>query len=115
MGMIAVGNVVINRARSGAWYSGGSIIGAALKRWQFSAWNENDPNREIIENLEPGQGDAVFDRAYELAGYLLKGSLADNTGGATHYHADWLGTPDWASTGTVTARIGGHTFYKGVA
>ena len=33
------------------------------------------------------------------------------TGGATHYHADYV-QPEWASTKTFTTKIGDHLFYR---
>ena len=112
-GMEAVANVVMNRVRAGGWW-GNSVIGVALKPWQFSAWNENDPNRAIIENKRPDQGDLVFDLAYDIAGEALRGELADRTGGATHYHTKAI-LPGWADETKLVADIGAHLFYKGIA
>jgi N-acetylmuramoyl-L-alanine amidase len=112
-GMEAVAAVIMNRVEADSWF-GKTPLDVALKPWQFSAWNANDPNRGVIEALEPGQGDAIFDAAYEIAGAALDGSLADPTGGATHYHASWI-TPAWAASGDHIATIGTHLFYSNVA
>lgn len=112
-GMRAVGHVIKNRADKVSWWGTG-ISGVALKPWQFSAWNANDPNRAVIAILRPGQGNAVFDEAYRLAGLVIDGTLADNTGGATHYHADYV-SPDWKDDTKISAVIGRHTFYAGIA
>jgi N-acetylmuramoyl-L-alanine amidase len=112
-GMIAVGHVILNRVANPGWW-GIDITSVALKPWQFSAWNHNDPNRDIISILQPHQGNWVFDRAYELAGRVLAGDLPDTTGGATHYHNQSV-HPSWATGAIQTARIGGHSFFKGVA
>jgi len=38
--------------------------------------------------------------------------LQDNTGGALHYHANWMKKfPEWSTRMRVSARIGSHIFY----
>ncbi|WP_420724035.1 cell wall hydrolase [Hwanghaeella sp. LZ110] len=112
-GMQAVGNVIMNRALLGGWW-GNSIVSVALKPWQFSAWNANDPNRDVIANLMPGDNQ-TFDLAYEIAGKLIDGDLPDITGGATHYYADTISEPGWARGANQTAYIGHHKFFNEVA
>lgn len=109
-GMVAVANVIMNRTVLGGWFGSG-VIGVAKKPWQFSAWNANDPNRSVIENLKPNQGNAVFDMAYEIANSAIAGNLLDVTDGATHYHADYV-SPDWAESLTFTGQLGRHLFYR---
>ncbi len=110
-GMTAVANVIMNRVRAGSWW-GSTPAGVSRKRWQFSAWNPNDPNRARM--LAVTADDPAFARALEIAERAIDGSLPDITGGATHYHAPSV-QPDWADGATVEARIGAHTFYSGVA
>jgi len=43
-GQVAVGHVIKNRVEKKTWY-GKTIKDVCLKKWQFSCWNENDPNR----------------------------------------------------------------------
>lgn len=113
-GMSAVANVVMNRAAIGGWW-GDSVIAVCKAPWQFSTWNENDPNRSVIEAMRPG-GNDVFNTAYAIAGLAINGSLRDETGGATHYYAPGsISKPKWADSGYQTASIGGHDFYSGVA
>lgn len=111
-GMHAVANVIINRTLVGGWW-GDDVISVALKPWQFSAWNENDPNRAVIADLEPGDN-PTFDVAYEIAWAALNGNLPDITGGATHYHTHAV-SPAWRDPNKVTATIRGHVFYRGIA
>jgi len=108
-GMEAVAAVIINRAAIGGWW-GDSIISVAQKPWQFSTWNDNDPNRVLINDLKPGEGDLFFDLAYEIAGDAISGT-DDPTGGATHYHALSV-NPAWDDEMVNTANIGQHKFYK---
>ncbi len=112
-GMAAVAAVILNRVKAESWF-GSSVIEVALKPKQFSAWNDGDPNRAVIEALVPGTGNATFDQAYEIAGQAIAGTLADPTGGATHYHNASV-NPAWADPAKVAAVIGNHVFYSGVA
>ena len=105
-GMQAVGNVIMNRVKAGGWY-GASIKDVVLKPYQFSCWNEGDPNRTIILNATAAQ----LSSARNIADKIIDGTLSDITGGATHYHAKSI-TPYWAKTLTKTATIGNHIFYK---
>ena len=110
-GMQAVSNVVMNRVRAGRWFSG-TVSAVVRMPYQFSVWNEGDPNRKIIEAANENTGG--FLDAVELAVRAIRGDLPDITGGATHYHTIDI-TPPWADPAKVSARIGRHIFYKGVA
>ena len=50
---------------------------------------------------------------YGLADAILSNQInfLDITGGATHYHADYV-SPAWAKTKTKTVEIQDHIFYK---
>lgn len=110
-GMAAVAAVIVNRARRGGWW-GNSIRAVCLKPWQFSCWNPTDPNR--VKLLTVGTEDAAFRVALEIARQAVAGTLPDPTGGATHYHNATV-SPTWAKGAQVSAQIGGHVFYRGVA
>lgn len=112
-GMAAVANVVMNRVRSSVVWWGNDVIGVCKAPWQFSTWNENDPNRSIIEAMQPGDND-VFDDAFKIADAAIAGTLPDITGGATHYHTKAI-NPTWADASLVSADIGAHLFYRGLA
>ena len=104
-GMQAVANVIMNRVKKGGWY-GASIKDVVLKPYQFSCWNEGDPNRNLIENATMAQ----LGQAYSIAEKVISGELPDITGGATNYHAKSV-NPYWAAKMTKTAAIGNHIFY----
>ena len=106
-GMQAVVNVIMNRTKNGGWY-GLTPKEVCLKKWQFSCWNENDPNREKL--LAVTTADKNFAKALDLATLAYNGQLPDITGGATNYHAKSI-LPSWASRMTKTAEIGQHIFY----
>lgn len=79
--------------------------------WQFSCWNENDPNREKI--LAVGRDNRNFQSCLRIARRALAGTLKDPTEGATHYHAKGM-TPPWAKDRKPSAGIGRHRFYNDV-
>jgi len=65
-GKEAVACVIMNRVRRaqerGGYWWGASVEKVCLKPWQFSCWNEHDPNREKIQQVERGGG--VFDSLF---------------------------------------------------
>jgi hypothetical protein len=107
-GMLAVANVLKNRAVSGAWgdpYNGGltRVINAPK---QFAsmvgggkAYSPNDPN---------------YQRAGAIVDQVFNGQAQDNTGGATHFYANKgpnaTAAPDWATGATNVRQIGDQTF-----
>lgn len=113
-GMIAVANVIYNRARyprtESNWFSNiiynatGSIWhGIILAPKQFSAFNLNDPVRSTLVNLvnrwdSAMMSDSKLRQAYDIGLLALSGQLADNTYGATHYYNPAVASPTWAVT-----------------
>ena len=79
--------------------------------WQFSCWNETDPNRSKIESV--GRDNRNFQSCLRIARRALAGTLKDPTVGATHYHTKGA-TPPWARDKTPAADIGNHRFYNNV-
>jgi hypothetical protein len=123
-GMMAVINVIENRASRPQNYADAEILaltqspwhGVILKYKQFSMYNLNDPVRQKALNWAANFGNltqtnSIFNQAYQLAQMAVNGTLEDNTGGATHYHATYV-TPSWASILPVTGQIGDHIFYQ---
>lgn len=116
-GMRAVAHVVLNRRDAPGWW-GRSVAGVCLKPWQFSCWNEGDPNRPKM--LAVGAGDASFTLARRIAADLVglnptERARADTTGGATHYFAASIAPPPWTVRASFCGRIGNHLFYRDVA
>lgn len=113
MGMEAVANVIINRvrvaqARGGYWW-GDTIIAVCQKPYQFSCWNRSDANYKKLQEVTE-KTDVYFATAMRIARRAVAGTLADQTGGATHYHARSI-TPNWAVGQNPTKQIGHHLFY----
>jgi len=122
-GMMAVLNVIRNRTTNLGAFGDSSILAATnspyhaviLKEKQFSMFNPGDPVRTIAERLVSNWNNEIaskesLKKAHELSIMLLQGILADNTGGADHYHATYV-SPQWASIMPVTGQIGSHIFY----
>jgi len=105
-GMQAVANVIMNRVKAGGWY-GASVKDVVLKPYQFSCWNENDPNRLIIKNANQAQ----LKQAREIAEKVISGELPDITAGATHYYAKSISAPYWTKSMKKVATVGSHYFY----
>lgn len=114
-GKEAVAAVVINRVRRarerGGYWWGGTVAGVCLKAFQFSCWNDKDPNRAKI--LAVATEDRNFAACLRIARRAVAGTLADPTDGATHYHVGGR-TPLWAVGREPSAVIGGHSFYNDV-
>ena len=117
VGMAAVACVVMNRVNADLhndnkpdWWGEG-VEAVCKKPWQFSCWNDGDPNalRIGLANL----GTPMFREAIAIASLAVQGWLADLTLGATHYHVAGL-HPAWIKGATVSASIGDHVFYKDV-
>ena len=144
-GIIAVANVIVNRARRGAYGAtpaapegaavlrdaqagapegaavsrdaqagaprSGALAAVCLRPWQFSCWNARDPNRAIIERVQPGT--FMFDVCRLVASLAIRGLLLDPNGGATHYHTKGV-APDWSRGKTPSAVIGDHLFFNDI-
>jgi N-acetylmuramoyl-L-alanine amidase len=117
-GKVAVAWVIRNRAERKAF--SGSLLGhpgavshVCLAPWQFSCWNNDDPNRPLLIKLQPNQ----CPNESAIAAEVLEGATPDPTNGADHYHTidqpSWAHAwpPDWAPHMREAARFGGHVFY----
>lgn len=107
-GMAAVASVILNRTRKGGWF-GETITQVCKKPWQFSCWNQDDPNCQKM--LEITDMDPQYAQALIIAQKAVDGELPDSTGGATHYH-EYKILPKWAESMKKTTQIGNHIFYK---
>ncbi|MCB9982430.1 MAG: cell wall hydrolase [Rhodospirillales bacterium] len=114
IGMEAVACVVLNRVKvaanhGGKYWWGANIIQVCQKPYQFSCWNRSDPNFQKLQSVD--DKNLYFATALRIARRAVAGALPDHTGGATHYHADYV-EPYWARGHVPCARIGRHVFYK---
>jgi len=111
-GKLAVAHVVQNRANSLPWY-GKTIKGVCLKKWQFSCFNLNDPNRaKLLELAEMEQKPDTYNECLRAAKEVLSGNCADITNGATHYFNPRIVKPEWINSMQKMCTIGNHEFWK---
>ncbi len=119
-GQIAVAHVVLNRYAQPGWWTrqqgdgvpDDTIEAACLDPWQFSCWNDGDPNRAKLEAAT--LADPALRRAMAVACAAVEGleGFGDPTGGATHYHARSI-RPDWDYEAlSEPVAIGAHHFYR---
>lgn len=111
-GMLAVGSVINNRARSGN-YGGSKLRDVIMKPGQFSAWNG-------VTGYAGGEGALDMDKmqpssaALRVADQIIAGGYDDPTGGATHYYNPDAADPKWGqSAGGTWKTIGNHVFGYG--
>lgn len=115
-GREAVANTIMNRLASSRWFSGATVSAVVTRPFQFSAWNPDDPNSQLMDKANektPGFLDAL-----EIAALAMAGRLPDRTFGATHYHAKNMSPfPKWAlePDAIKTTTIGNHVFYRNIA
>ncbi len=108
-GMHAVANVIGNRVRNPRWW-GRDWIGVCTKPWQFSCWNEGDPNRAKL--LAVTAADPEYAEAIDIARRAIAGELPDITDNADSYYAIGSPAPFWVTSATFTAQIGRQLFYR---
>ncbi|MEM6902049.1 MAG: cell wall hydrolase [Pseudomonadota bacterium] len=118
-GMNAVAAVVINRvqvaeAAGGRYWWGADVVSVCKRPWQFSCWNEGDPNRTQIASVDAT--DPYFATALRIARRAIHRLIPDPTigdgeKGATHYHHRGI-MPSWAIGQRAQASIGQHLFYR---
>ncbi len=100
-GQYAVAHVTMNRVTDRRWAD--NICDVVYQRKQFS-WTHT------ISDPTPKEKRA-WKTAQEVARRTLDGTAPDNTGNATHYHADYV-TPAWANEYEKVSKIGIHIFYR---
>lgn len=114
-GKEAIAAVIMNRVRRarerGGYWWGATTVEVCRKPWQFSCWNDGDPNREKIQTVN--RDNRNFASCLRIARRAIGGTYADPTFGATHYHAKNM-LPPWARGRKPSAEIGNHKFYNDV-
>ena len=112
-GMQAVACVIGNRVGR-KWRRKTGYVAVCRDRWQFSCWNENDPNLRRLEAVRRNP-DSAYRLAEAIAGRLVRGELGDFTFGATHYYAVSLPRPPkWAVNKQPCYRQGKHLFFNNI-
>ena len=109
-GQIAVASVIKNRAEARRWY-GDTPKEVCLKEWQFSCWNEGDPNKEKMEQLS--RTDPIYIKMLGIGFLVMSGKIKDNTQNSTHYHTKAV-KPKWSYNVQPVCEYGEHLFYNNV-
>ena len=105
--LIAVGNVIMNRCQK----SGKSIEAECLRPKQFSCWNNNDPNYNVITQVSVD--DPVYRICLDCASKIISHKIDDITKGSNHYYSKSMKEPPyWARDSDITVVIGNHIFLK---
>lgn len=113
-GKVAVAWVIKNRSGKGKWW--GHTIGEVCKYpYQFSAWLEGDPNRELMENTTLAT-DGLFRECLAACAAAFYGLEPDPTEGACWYMTQnrrLQGWPSsWGDPKEPCVAIGHHLFYN---
>lgn len=119
-GKIAVGSVILERVDHRDW-DGRTILEVCLKPWQFSCFNERDPNfgklLHIAENWDEAMAvDRALNDCYGIAAGLLAGTIP-RTEEIAAAHCCQYATRRGAEAATwddrmkVVAEIGHHVFF----
>jgi len=108
-GLVAVSNVILRRCDDLKKRYGVGITNVCLRDWQFSCWNDGDPN--LPKLLVPPDGSVMY-KCRIIAKMATDGLFVDNTDGATHYHHRLI-FPWWVQyKGMIfTRQIKDHLFY----
>ena len=100
-GKLAVGQVTVNRLKSGYW--GKSICAVVYARKQFS-WTLQKklpkPNAELWADSE------------QVALKIIGGQRIRGLAKSLYYHATYITNPRWADPAEEVGRIGNHVFYN---
>jgi len=110
-GQAAVAWVIRNRAAKGRAYMGKTIKEVCLKPKQFSCWDSDDHNRELLLTLDTNG--ALYKNIRKVVEQVLNETRADNTQGSLHYHASRI-KPSWTKGKNPVVTIGNHLFYNNI-
>lgn len=119
VGQRAVAWVIRNRFENPGWWSkakgvpANTLAAVCLCPWQFSCWNDSDPNRKRLDDpatKRRADYQAIRVLCFEV---LHEPPMQDPTAGADHYctHAVVYKTK-WARTRKPVVMIGNHWFYR---
>lgn len=113
----AVASVILNRYKSGKWFAGNTIAETCQfcvkgsKYHQFSCWNEDDPNFDLINRIS--ESDKVFCECIDVAEKYVAGVYKDIVAAPVI-----IVSPALIQLGqkgeTLICKCGRHLFYCGV-
>lgn len=101
VGKYAVGQVTVNRVRTGYW--GKTVCGVVYAPAQFS-WT--------LQKRLPAPDAKLYSHCREVAETVLDGYGVEGLDSSLFYHADYIRTPTWADVNHRVRQIGQHIFYN---
>ncbi len=105
----AIACVVMNRVGYRNWPSTPAAV--CKQAWQFSCWNQNDPN---LSRIMSASG-AWFDKCCAIAKLAVEGRLEDQTSTATHYLTRAVRSKTFWAKGKVPCfETAGHLFFNDI-
>jgi len=115
-GKVAVGGTILTRKKHNSWY-GNTIKKVCFKQYQYSCYNEKDPNYMILKGIAQNfldccDKDKILKSCYNIANGLIEGTVIPEFE-ATHYHTDAV-EPVWKDDLKYIGKIGHHIFYMEV-
>lgn len=110
-GIVAVAHVINNRLKAQKKYYGLTLKDVCLKPYQFSCWNDNDPNSNMLLNID--WNDSKLSACKTIGMKFLENPGEDFTQNSTHYHTKNC-FPKWAENKNPVVEVGNHLFYNDV-
>jgi N-acetylmuramoyl-L-alanine amidase len=104
---IAVAQTIQNRVKDNRWPN--TLEGVITQPYQFSCFNENDPNHNKVWNPEKVEPNS-WKECLGIAKEVLEGKYKDSTSGANHYHTDKV-NPKWSRNKTPIKKINNTLFF----
>lgn len=112
-GRRAVGSVILNRREKNGWF-GKTLYEVILKPFQFSCFNQSDPQFPNLVNMASNFGYAYAKYASLRSCHYMAQGLLDGTipkyDLITHYHTTEV-KPIWDDSMTQVMKVGRHEFY----
>ena len=102
-----VAHVVENRVARPSWW-GDSVRSVILHPFQFSSFNEGDPN----SNKWPDDNDPSYSDSFTVSEDVMVNGDQDLTGGAVSYYDTSIEPPYWARDMIFTIALGRFRFFK---
>lgn len=115
LGMYGVACVISNRLQLDTWF-GDTWSNVCMKPFQFSCWNDDDPNRSYISDYDEKtalyNNDLISFKAAQKIAYLFcQNNGVDVTMGSTHYYDNSINLPQsWAKSWMPTLSFAGFHF-----
>lgn len=105
-GKLMVAQVIKNRVEDKRWPD--DYVGVITQPYQFSAFNQNDPN--VVKF--PKEDDPAWKESVAAADAVLAAREGHSYTSANHYHVKQMDPkPRWAEGKTPVGEAGNHVFY----